>query len=622
MGATNHTPSLNLPQFIGTDKPTWLGDINNAFRNIDDGFGNLKIVTSSVISGQIKLLETLVAKHTDDILANTTDIAANTSSISSMNMRLTNVEADVSTLDRREATHYTDVVNKIDGLENDFTNLEDNITYIERNMDKIERDLIVNTATVAAVKMQIENLDDKVNTFDSRITDNKTDIDNLQTETDILRDKATDASADITQLRTDVNVNTSSISSLNSRIVTLETLPPKVSKNETDIAALQADVNANTSDISDNETAIQALQTKTANITDGVTVLFSFAIDASGNRGFVLPNGNVQAFFTDAEWQALENEINDNVADISGLQAKVAGIVEGMKLPYSLGIAPGGAYGYIKNGESGVTPFVTEEDVNKIVDLQPIEADVQNLQTNVTALRTNVNTNTSNISDNETAIQALQTKTVNIADGVRVEKSIMANGPDPKLEMGSDTLTFSGAAGSVNYTLTIGMENDQGGPDRTITLPFSFGIDSYGRYGYKKAGADTVTPFLNNAEFDGLITRASSKSLNITQTLNAIAASQIAGKRFKIAFRAKPTKNVVRLVGMSTYFIEITLTLTTYTRRDYANTGGLMWPDDDTWNLVDNVDEPITSLTYIDGGNNLTRIPALIYTEDGKMFII
>lgn len=622
MGATNHTPSLNLPQFIGTDKPTWLGDINNAFRNIDDGFGNLKIVTSSVISGQIKLLETLVAKHTDDILANTTDIAANTSSISSMNMRLTNVEADVSTLDRREATHYTDVVNKIDGLENDFTNLEDNITYIERNMDKIERDLIVNTATVAAVKMQIENLDDKVNTFDSRITDNKTDIDNLQTETDILRDKATDASADITQLRTDVNVNTSSISSLNSRIVTLETLPPKVSKNETDIAALQADVNANTSDISDNETAIQALQTKTANITDGVTVLFSFAIDASGNRGFVLPNGNVQAFFTDAEWQALENEINDNVADISGLQAKVAGIVEGMKLPYSLGIAPGGAYGYIKNGESGVTPFVTEEDVNKIVDLQPIEADVQNLQTNVTALRTNVNTNTSNISDNETAIQALQTKTVNIADGVRVEKSIMANGPDPKLEMGSDTLTFSGAAGDVNYTLRIGMESDQGGPDREITLPFSFGIDSYGRYGYKKAGADTVTPFLNNAEFDGLITRASSKSLNITQTLNAIAASQIAGRRFKIAFRAKPTRNVVRLVGMSTYFIEITLTLTTYTRRDYANTGGLMWPDDDTWNLVDNVDEPITSLTYIDGGNNLTRIPALIYTEDGKMFII
>lgn len=622
MGATNHTPSLNLPQFIGTDKPTWLGDINNAFRNIDNGFGNLKTVTSSVISGQIKLLDTLVAKHTDDILANATDIAANTSSISSMNMRLTNVEADVSTLDRREATHYTDVVNKIDGLENDFTNLEDDITYIERNMDKIERDLLVNTATVAAVKMQISNLDVKVDTFDNRITDNKTDIDNLRTETDILRDKADDASADITQLRTDVNANTSSISSLDSRIVTLETLPPKVSKNETDIAALQADVNANTSGISDNETAIQALQTKTANITDGVTVLFSFAIDASGNRGFVLPNGTVQAFFTDAEWQALENDINNNMGDISDLQTKVSGITSGMRLPYSLGIAPGGAYGYIKNGETGVTPFVTEEDVNKIVDLQPIEADVQNLQTNVSALRTDVNTNTSNISDTETAIQALQRKTANIADGVIVERPVMASGQDTKLKMGSDTLTFSGAARNVNYFLRIGMERDEGGPDRTITIPFSFGVDSSGRYGYKKAGADTVIPFLNNAEFKGFTTTASSNPLNIGQTAGAILPSQIARKRFKIGFKVKPANSVVRLMENGSNFIEITLTLTKYNKNEYANIIGLLWPSDDSWNLVNTVRGPITSLTYMADDGNLTRLPAVIYTEDGNMFII
>lgn len=601
MGATNHTPSLNLPQFIGTDKPTWLGDINNAFRNIDNGFGNLKTVTSSVISGQIKLLETLVAKHTDDILANATDIATNTSSISSMNMRLTNVEADVSTLDRREATHYTDVVNKIDGLENDFTNLEDDITYIERNMDKIERDLIVNTATVAAVKMQISNLDDKVDTFDNRITDNKTDINNLQTETDILRDKADDASTDITQLRTDVNANTSSISSLDSRIVTLETLPPKVSKNETDIAALQADVNANTSDISDNETAIQALQTKTASIVDGVRVLFSFGIDSSGNRGFVLPNGEVQAFFTDAEWNELENNINNNMDDISNLEAKVSGIVAGMKLPYSLGIAPGGAYGYIKNGESGVTPFVTEEDVDKIVDLQPIEADVQSLQTNVSAL---------------------QTKTANVANGVTVQKSILKNGVNPKLELGSDTLTFRGADGNHDYELIIGKGGSETKGSQSIRLPFGFGIDSQGRYGYMKVGADTVTPFLNNAEFKGSTTTASSSPLNITQTGGAILANQIAGKRFKIAFKVKPTNSVVRLMEMRSTFIEITLSLTEYNPNKYANITGLLWPRDDSWNLVDTVDGAITALTYMAGGNKLTRLPALIYTEDGNMFII
>lgn len=35
MGATNHTTNYNLPQFIGSDKPTWLGDVNGAMNLID-----------------------------------------------------------------------------------------------------------------------------------------------------------------------------------------------------------------------------------------------------------------------------------------------------------------------------------------------------------------------------------------------------------------------------------------------------------------------------------------------------------------------------------------------------------------------------------------------------------
>lgn len=35
MSATNHTTNYNLPQFIGTDKPTWLTDVNGAFSAID-----------------------------------------------------------------------------------------------------------------------------------------------------------------------------------------------------------------------------------------------------------------------------------------------------------------------------------------------------------------------------------------------------------------------------------------------------------------------------------------------------------------------------------------------------------------------------------------------------------
>lgn len=35
MSSTNHTTNYNLPQFVGSDKPAWLGDINPAFEAID-----------------------------------------------------------------------------------------------------------------------------------------------------------------------------------------------------------------------------------------------------------------------------------------------------------------------------------------------------------------------------------------------------------------------------------------------------------------------------------------------------------------------------------------------------------------------------------------------------------
>ena len=35
MTATNHTNNYNLSQFVGTDRPTWLGDYNSDMKKID-----------------------------------------------------------------------------------------------------------------------------------------------------------------------------------------------------------------------------------------------------------------------------------------------------------------------------------------------------------------------------------------------------------------------------------------------------------------------------------------------------------------------------------------------------------------------------------------------------------
>lgn len=49
MSATNSTQNYNLPQFVGSDKPTWLGDFNGAMNTID---GQMKANADGVTTAQ------------------------------------------------------------------------------------------------------------------------------------------------------------------------------------------------------------------------------------------------------------------------------------------------------------------------------------------------------------------------------------------------------------------------------------------------------------------------------------------------------------------------------------------------------------------------------------------
>ena len=50
MSATNKTTYLDLPQFIGTDVPSWLGDFNGAMEKIDTGYNNVDIKAGQATS--------------------------------------------------------------------------------------------------------------------------------------------------------------------------------------------------------------------------------------------------------------------------------------------------------------------------------------------------------------------------------------------------------------------------------------------------------------------------------------------------------------------------------------------------------------------------------------------
>lgn len=84
MSATNKTTYLNLPQFIGTDVPSWLGDFNGSMEKIDTGYNNVDIK-----AGQ--------AASTANSASSKADI--NTQSITSINAELKTLKAAVQNYD-------------------------------------------------------------------------------------------------------------------------------------------------------------------------------------------------------------------------------------------------------------------------------------------------------------------------------------------------------------------------------------------------------------------------------------------------------------------------------------------------------------------------------------------
>lgn len=59
MGASGFTPNLHLPQWTDSDKPSWLGDVNGAFKLIDNNNGDL-VGQLAVIQSRLTALEARV----------------------------------------------------------------------------------------------------------------------------------------------------------------------------------------------------------------------------------------------------------------------------------------------------------------------------------------------------------------------------------------------------------------------------------------------------------------------------------------------------------------------------------------------------------------------------------
>ena len=98
MSATNSTPIINLPLFIGSDKPAWLTDWNGAMNTIDTAIANLQTAEAGTatslasLAQSVEALSGTVGQHTTSLQTLTTAVSGNTGSINTINSLIGNGE--------------------------------------------------------------------------------------------------------------------------------------------------------------------------------------------------------------------------------------------------------------------------------------------------------------------------------------------------------------------------------------------------------------------------------------------------------------------------------------------------------------------------------------------------
>ena len=89
--STNKTANYELPQFIGSDKPTWLGDFNTAMATIDGGMAENKSEIESMDS-RVTSAEATASQASQNVSTLTTRVSSVESSVSTATTTANNAQ--------------------------------------------------------------------------------------------------------------------------------------------------------------------------------------------------------------------------------------------------------------------------------------------------------------------------------------------------------------------------------------------------------------------------------------------------------------------------------------------------------------------------------------------------
>ena len=97
MSATNSTPTINLPLFIGTDKPAWLVDWNGAMNAIDSAIAALQTAESGTAAA-LSALSNSVTTLSNTVSQQTTAIETVTQSVNQLAGNVTTINGNINTI--------------------------------------------------------------------------------------------------------------------------------------------------------------------------------------------------------------------------------------------------------------------------------------------------------------------------------------------------------------------------------------------------------------------------------------------------------------------------------------------------------------------------------------------
>lgn len=131
--STNKTANYDLPQFVGTDKPTWLGDFNQAMFDIDAGM--------HANATDIESAETIAQNASASASQASQDVAGLTSTVNTLSSDVTSATTTANNA-QQTATSALNTANtangKADTNASDISTLSTNLSALETQVSDLD----------------------------------------------------------------------------------------------------------------------------------------------------------------------------------------------------------------------------------------------------------------------------------------------------------------------------------------------------------------------------------------------------------------------------------------------------------------------------------------------------